>query len=190
MGLCPDRLDVLSVLCRSQFYFQIHSHTQMPPKNQTKTKIKQRNQDSKFSKMPLHSRGWSCPTAMRVWAMCASGISLLSLPIHGDPSWPPSSTTPAVSAATFRLQAPGHWQLWMKKRRRKGWTKPRAPSWAHSSEIDHQTGVHGLITHQKLSQSTAHLWTNDFASPHLFCNIFPLHETLSTDDWLWNTAVH
>lgn len=86
MVLCPDRLDVLSVLCRSQFYFPIHAHTQLPPKKQNKIKIKQRSQDGKFSKMSLHSRGCSCPTAMRTWAMCASGISMLSLPSHGDQS--------------------------------------------------------------------------------------------------------
>lgn len=86
MVLCPDRLDVLSVLCRSQFYFPIHSHTQLPPKKQNKIKIKQRSQDGKFCKMSLHSRGWSCPTALRTWAMCASGISMLSLPSHDDQS--------------------------------------------------------------------------------------------------------
>lgn len=190
---CSAQTDWMYSVCSAgaSFIFPIHSHTQLPPKNQNKTKIKQTNQDVKFSKMSLHSRGWSCPTARRAWAMCVSGISMLSLPIHSDQSQAPSSTTPAVSAVTFWLQAPGLWKLWMKRRRRrKGWTKPRAHSWVHSSEIKHHTGVHGLVTRQKFSQSTVHLWTNAFASPHLFPNIFPLHETLSTDDWLWNTAMH
>lgn len=159
MVLCPDRLDVLSVLCRSQFYFPIHSHRQLPPENKNKTKIKQTNQDRKFFKMSLHSRGWSCPTAMRARAMCAFGISMLSLPIHKLFYHPCSVSSHILASSTRTLAA--------------------------VDEEEEEEGVdqaRGSQLSTQLRDKAPHRGPWPDYTSHLFPNIFPLHETLSTDD--------
>lgn len=186
----------VGVLFWSQFYSLIHSHTPLallcthpnpppPPK-----KIPKPNKETRMTSPLKHLCIAEDGPAPQPWGNepCV-GLPMQHLTSTVTPLPPaPSSTAPAASVDRFGLQAPGHWQLWRKKGR--GWTMPRVYSWVYAALADktqHKGSWPGLQTRSSL-KPPVHLWTNDFVSPHLFPNISPLHETLSTDDPLWNSA--
>lgn len=120
MGPCPEGLDVLCrSLSGSSFNSLIHY-----PSSSSQIKLKIRNGEGCKVRVPQHPcAGWGQEPDVGL----PTRHPQAPLPVQSCLA--PAASPPALTAptATFWLRAPRQGQLWWRKRR--GWTKRRAPSW-------------------------------------------------------------